>query len=65
MTKDKLITIISYAGDRIKEPSTAVSISALVGLCGHNVDPGITQNVLYTVAGLTGIAGIILKEGDK
>ena len=58
----KLLQFLQWTINRLKEPSTMGSITALAALAHINVDPGIYQQSVDIFAASTGILGIILSE---
>ena len=57
-----LKTALSYGGDRLKEPSTAMAISVLLGLLRVNVDEQAVQTYLEMGSGLFAVLGFLLPE---
>jgi hypothetical protein len=51
-----------YVAERLREPSTAASISAMLIGLGVHVDAGLVQYVMFAVAGVAGAAGFFLPE---
>jgi hypothetical protein len=55
---EKLKPIIN----RLKEPSSWAGITAMAGMFGVSLDPGIAQNIAFIGAGICGILAVLMPE---
>lgn len=58
----KLLQILQWTANRLKEPSTMSGLAALAALVHINIDPGIYQQSVDVFAASTGLLGVILSE---
>lgn len=56
------MTMYEFFAERLREPSTHATLTALFAVLGVVIDPGTIANVCIFLAGMFGIFGIGLKE---
>ena len=54
---------LAYLADRLAEPSTWATITAILAGFGVSLPPGAAQDITAVGTGLAGLLGIILREG--
>lgn len=52
---------MNFIKARLKEPSTYAAMAAILAMFGVNVDPGALQSVIGAAAGLSGLAGMLMR----
>lgn len=57
-----MMTAARYLLARGKEPSTYAAAAALMAMAGYNMDPGLLQAVVGAGVGLSGLAGVLLRD---
>jgi hypothetical protein len=56
---------VQYVAERLSEPSTYATLTALLGITGFNIAPGYMQDVMFFGMSVSAVAGVMFKEGVK
>ena len=57
------MSTVSYILERLSEKSTYATITAVLGVAGVVLPPGVMQDITLVGMGASALAGIIIKEG--